>query len=77
MAKHKHGASRGPSRSDDPDAQQDPEEGSGGTDGFIGRLGLLETGSGLPHGPAAIVLAIAAALVIYPISRLIRFVARR
>lgn len=48
-----------------------------GSSGFIGQIGLFESANGLPHGPAAIVMAIVAAIVIYPISRLIRMVFRR
>lgn len=55
-------------------------EGSGpvaGSGSFLGQIGLFESANGLPHGPGAIALAIVAALVIYPISRLVRFVTRR
>jgi hypothetical protein len=48
-----------------------------GSGGLLGQVGLFETANGLPHGPAAIALAIVAALVIYPITRLVRFVTRR
>lgn len=48
-----------------------------GTDGFVGQIGLFETANGLPHGPVAIVLAVAVAVVLYPIGRLIRFATRR
>ena len=48
-----------------------------GTDGFVAQIGLFETANGLPHGPVAIVLAIAAAVALYPIGRLIRFATRR
>jgi hypothetical protein len=51
-----------------------PEAGAGD---LVGKVGLFETANGLPHGPAAIALAIIAAIVIYPISRLVRFVQRR
>jgi hypothetical protein len=44
---------------------------------LAGNVGLFETANGLPHGPAAIALAIIAATVIYPISRLVRLVQRR
>ncbi len=48
-----------------------------GTGGFLGQVGLFETANGLPHGPVAIVLAVAAALVIYPVTRLARRLRRR
>lgn len=48
-----------------------------GSNGFLGQIGLFETANGLPVGPLAIVLAFVLALVVYPISRLVRFVARR
>lgn len=48
-----------------------------GTGGFLGQVGLFETANGMPHGPMAILVAIAAAVVIYPLVRLARFVARR
>jgi len=48
-----------------------------GTGGFLGQVGLFETANGLPHGPVAIVLAIAAALVLYPVTRLARRLSRR
>lgn len=50
---------------------------SEGSGGFLAQIGLFETGNGLPHGVFAIVLAIAAAIVVYPISRFVRYVARR
>jgi hypothetical protein len=48
-----------------------------GTGGFVGQVGLFETANGLPHGPMAIVLAVAAALVIIPVSRIARLITRR
>ena len=51
-----------------------PPAGSGS---LLGQVNLFETANGLPHGPGAIALAIFAALVIYPISRLERLVPRR
>jgi hypothetical protein len=48
-----------------------------GTGGFFGQVGLFETANGLPHGPAAIVLAIVAAVVVYPITRLVGRLRRR
>jgi hypothetical protein len=38
---------------------------------------LFETGNGLAHGPGVILAAIATAIVIYPITRLFRFITRR
>ena len=57
------------SRTDDGEAR--------GTGGFTGQVGLFETANGLPHGPMAIVLAIAVALVVIPLSRLARMITRR
>ena len=48
-----------------------------GTGGFLGQVGLFESANGLPHGPIAIVLAIAVALIVYPIGRLARWATRR
>ncbi len=48
-----------------------------GTGGFLSQVGLFESANGLPHGPAAVALAIAAALVIYPVMRLVRMVRGR
>ena len=48
-----------------------------GTGGFLGQVGLFETANGLPHGLLAIVLAVAAALVIVPLTRLARMLDRR
>ena len=48
-----------------------------GTGGFLGQVGLFESANGLPHGPIAIVLAIAVALIVYPISRLAGWATRR
>ena len=50
---------------------------AGGTGGFAGQVGLFETANGLPHGPAAIALAIVAAILIYPVTRLVRAVRSR
>ena len=48
-----------------------------GSDDFVGQLGLFETGNGLPFGPLEIALAIVAAILIYPITRLIGLLRRR
>jgi hypothetical protein len=48
-----------------------------GTGGFLGGIGLFESANGLPHGPGAIVMAIVAALILYPLSRLLRTIVRR
>jgi hypothetical protein len=70
MAKTHRGSSRRRSpATDDPAAA--------GTGGFLGQVGLFETANGLPHGPAAIALAILAAILIYPVTRLIRAVRGR
>ena len=73
MAKRRRGtAGRSPSPSE-------PVHGPSGssTNGFIGQIGLFETGNGLPHGPLEIVLAIVAAIVVYPFTRLFRMARRR
>jgi hypothetical protein len=53
-----------------------PSTGSAESSGLIEQISLAETGSGLSHGPMAIVLAVGAALVVYPIGRLIRGIRR-
>jgi hypothetical protein len=70
MARSRRGSSRRRSQASD-----DPAASGGG--GFVGQIGLFETANGLPHGPAAIALAIGAALVIYPVMRVIRMVRGR
>jgi hypothetical protein len=50
---------------------------SAGSGSFLGQIGLFETPNGLAHGLAVIPAAIVAALVIYPITRLVQFLARR
>lgn len=50
---------------------------SSGTGGFLGQVGLFETANGLPHGPVAIALAVMAALVIYPVGRILGALRRR
>jgi hypothetical protein len=57
-------------------ATDDPAT-AGGTDDFLGQVGLFETANGLPHGPAAIALAILVAVLIYPITRLVGLLRRR
>ena len=47
------------------------------SDSFLGQIGLFETGNGLAHGLAVIPAAIVAAVVIYPITRLVQFLSRR
>jgi hypothetical protein len=49
---------------------------SSGTGGFLGQVGLFEAANGLPHGPAAIALAVMAALVIYPVGRILGAIRR-
>ena len=53
------------------------DDAQSGTGGFLGQVGLFESANGLPHGPVAIVLAIAVAIVIVPLTRLARMLARR
>ncbi len=45
--------------------------------GFLDGISGFETANGMPHGPVAIILAIMLALIVYPISRLVRSVTRR
>lgn len=71
MAKPRRGTAR---RARRPNASGDRP---GGTGGFLGQIGLFETANGMPHGVAAIAGAILVALVIYPISRLVRSLTRR
>jgi hypothetical protein len=49
----------------------------GGTGGFAGQIGLFETGNGLPFGPLEIALALLAAILIYPITRVVGILRRR
>jgi hypothetical protein len=58
--------------STEPRTEPAPAEPATGTGGFFGQIGLFEAGNGLAHGPAAIALAVAAAIVIYPVMRLVR-----
>jgi hypothetical protein len=44
---------------------------------WVDQIGLYETGNGLPQGPMAIVLAVAIAVVVYPVVRFARYLARR
>ncbi len=53
------------------------ERGTTGSDDFVRQLGLFETGNGLPFGPLEIALAFVAAVLIYPITRLIGMLRRR
>jgi hypothetical protein len=53
------------------------ESGTAGSDDFIGRIGLFETGNGFPFGPFEIALAFVAAVLIYPIARLVGILRRR
>ena len=53
------------------------EPGTAGSDDFVGQIGLFETGNGLPFGPLEIALAFVAAVLIYPITRLIGMLRRR
>ena len=57
--------------------ERDRRRGTRGSDDFVGQLGCVETGNGLPFGPLEIALAIVAAILIYPITRLIRMLRRR
>ncbi len=69
MAKPRRGSDRASGRSHDPaEPTRAPDE----SGGFLQQIGLAETGSGLSHGPTAIVVALLAALIVFPIGRLIR-----
>lgn len=69
MARSRRGRSR--SNSDVP-TDRAAADGTGGAGGFAGQIGLFETGNGLPVGPVEIALAILAAVLIYPVMRLVR-----
>ena len=71
MARARRGSKRRQSTATD-----DPATGAG-TDDFLGQVGLFETGNGLPLGPVEIALAFVAAVLIYPITRLIGMLRRR
>ena len=58
------------------DAPADPAAADGPGD-FVGQVGLFETGNGLPFGPVEIALAIVAAALIYPITRVVGMLRRR
>ena len=57
-----------------PRAAGSPAAGSGP---LAGQIGLFETANGLPHGPVAILMAIAAAVLLVPLTRLVRAISRR
>ena len=40
-----------------------------GSNGFLGQIGLFESANGMPHGPAAIALAIVVAILVVPVRR--------
>ena len=70
MAKKHRGSSRrrsGPSH----------DQKATGNGGFLGQVGLFETANGMPHGLGAIALAIVAAILIYPIARVVAIFRRR
>ena len=71
MARSRRGSRRQRSNSTNDEAA------ANGTSGFLGQVGLFETANGLPHGPAAVALAIVAAVLIYPITRLVGMLLRR
>ncbi len=58
---------------------RDPGESerSEGAGSFLERLGLYETGNGLPHGPGAIVLGLVVVLAARSIRRVFMAVTRR
>ena len=47
------------------------------SNGFLGQIGLFETANGMPHGPAAIALAVVVAILVVPVRRLVRYVISR
>jgi hypothetical protein len=59
-----------------PDKDRDDPQGfdRGGT---VRQLGTAETGNGLQNGLAAVVLGLIAALILYPIARLLRSSSRK
>ena len=70
MAKTHRGSRRQRSTSSDDPAPS-------GSGGFLGQVGLFETANGMPHGLGAIALAIVAAILIYPITRVVAMFRRR
>lgn len=70
MARARRGSRRRQSQATD-------EPGATGSDDFVRQIGLFETGNGLPVGPLEITLAFLAALLIYPIARIIGMLRRR
>ena len=70
MARARRGSRR---RSNAPEDHVTP----GSTDDFVGQIGLFETANGMPHGPVEIALAFVAAVLIYPMTRLVGLLRRR
>ena len=70
MARSRRGSRRRRSQATD-------DQAAGGSGGFLGQVGLFETANGLPHGPPAVALAIVAAILIYPITRVVGMLRRR
>jgi hypothetical protein len=54
-----------------------PEPIQDGPGSFVDQVSLFETGNGLAHGPAMILIALGLAVAIYPIRRLVRAVLSR
>ncbi len=48
-----------------------------GSTSLLGSLGIAETGTGMAHGPTAIMLAVVGALIIDPVGRFVRWLTRR
>lgn len=44
---------------------------------MIGQIGLVETGSGLAHGPALLLIALGLTALMVPVRRLVRFILDR
>ena len=70
MVKAHRGSSRRRSASSDAPA-------AAGSGGFLGQVGLFETANGMPHGLGALALAVVAAVLIYPIARVVAMIRRR
>lgn len=64
-------------RSTDRRTQPSAVEPPVGAPRWVDQIGLYETGNGLPQGPGAIVLALAIAVVLYPVVQFARYLARR
>jgi len=75
MAKSSRGAGRRTPRS--PGTRSTPTSDRQGTGGFWRLVGNSESINGMPNGVFGIALALAAALVVYPVTRFVRWLVRR